>query len=41
MSKKFVILFTVFIDILGLGIIIPVLPFYVKSFGASNLTVTL
>lgn len=41
MSKKLVILFTVFIDILGLGIIIPVLPFYVQSFGASEFTVTL
>ncbi len=32
---------TVFIDVLGLGIIIPVLPFYVKSFGASAFTLTL
>lgn len=32
---------TVFIDVLGIGIIIPVLPFYVESFGASAFIVTL
>jgi len=32
---------TVFIDVLGLAIIIPVLPFYVESFGASALTLTM
>ncbi|MHB8903677.1 MAG: MFS transporter [Patescibacteria group bacterium] len=41
MSKKFIILMTVFIDVLGIGIIIPVLPFYVESFGASAFMVTL
>jgi multidrug resistance protein len=41
MSKKFLILITVFIDILGIGIVIPVLPFFVKSFGASDFVVTL
>lgn len=41
MSKKFIILMTVFIDVLGIGIIIPVLPFYVESFGASAFIVTL
>ena len=41
MSKKYIILFTVFVDILGLGIVIPVLPFYVQSFGASAVVVTL
>ncbi|MEI7513144.1 MAG: MFS transporter [bacterium] len=41
MSKtKALILFTVFIDILGIGIVIPVLPFFVKSFGASDFTIT-
>jgi multidrug resistance protein len=40
-TKKLVVLTTVFIDIVGLGIIIPVIPFYVKSFGASDITVTL
>jgi len=39
--KKLVVLITVFIDIAGLGIIIPVLPFFVKGFGASDMTVTL
>ncbi len=32
---------TVLIDVLGLGIIIPVLPFYVESFGVSAVTLTL
>ncbi len=41
MSKKLIILLTVLIDVLGIGIIIPVLPFYVESFGASAFTVTL
>ncbi|MFA5886917.1 MAG: MFS transporter [Patescibacteria group bacterium] len=41
MNKKLIILLTVFIDVLGIGIIIPVLPFYVESFGASAFTVTL
>jgi MFS family permease len=41
MSRKFIILLTVFIDVLGIGIIIPVLPFYVQSFGATPFTVTL
>ena len=40
MKIKPLILFTVFIDILGLGIIIPVLPFYVEHFGGSALAVT-
>jgi MFS transporter, DHA1 family, tetracycline resistance protein len=41
MSKKLIILLTVLIDVLGIGIIIPVLPFYVESFGASAFIVTL
>lgn len=41
MSKtKFLLLVTVFIDIIGLGVIIPVLPFYVQSFGVSDAVVT-
>jgi MFS family permease len=40
-TKKFLILFTVLVDILGIGIIIPVLPFYVESFGATPLQLTL
>lgn len=41
MNKKFVIIATVFVDVLGMGIIIPTLPFYVQSFGVSAFTVTL
>ncbi len=38
---KFLVLFTVFIDVLGLGIVIPVLPFYVGNFqGATSITIT-
>lgn len=36
-----VALFTVFLDILGFGIIIPIQPFYAESFGASEAVVTL
>jgi DHA1 family tetracycline resistance protein-like MFS transporter len=39
-SPKIIILFTVFLDVLGLGVIIPVLPFYVESFHVSGLVVT-
>jgi len=41
MNKKFIILATVFVDVLGMGIIIPTLPFYVESFGVSAFTVTM
>jgi DHA1 family tetracycline resistance protein-like MFS transporter len=37
---KALVLFTVFIDILGLGVVIPVLPFYVQQFSSSPLAVT-
>ncbi len=40
-KEKVVIVMTVLIDVLGMGIIIPVLPFYVESFGTSALTLTL
>ncbi len=40
-KEKAVIILTVFIDVLGLAIIIPVLPFYVESFGVSALTLTM
>ena len=40
-NVKALVLFTVFIDIVGLGIIIPILPTYVKSFGVSSAVVTL
>jgi MFS family permease len=32
---------TAFVDILGMGIIIPILPFYAQQFGASALVTTL
>ena len=40
-KEKVIIVMTVLIDVLGMGIIIPVLPFYVESFGASALTLTM
>ncbi len=40
-KEKIIIVLTVLIDVLGLGIIVPVLPFYVESFGASAITLTL
>ncbi|MEY4093110.1 MAG: hypothetical protein RLZZ53_309 [Acidobacteriota bacterium] len=41
MSPLVVIFVTVFIDLLGFGIIIPLLPFYAESFGASALKIGL
>ena len=38
-SPKAIILFTVFLDVLGLGVIIPILPFYVESFNVSETVV--
>src|SRR5512139_331716 len=40
-KEKVIIVMTVLIDVLGMGIIIPVLPFYVESFGTSAFTLTL
>lgn len=40
MSKKFIILFIVFIDVLGIGVIMPILPFFVQSFNSSPQVVT-
>ena len=40
-SKKSIIIFTVFVDVLGLSIVIPTLPYYVQSFGASPFVITL
>jgi MFS family permease len=40
-KEKIIIVLTVLIDVLGLGIIVPVLPFYVESFGASAITLTM
>ena len=39
--EKLVVLFTVFVDVIGFGIVIPILPFYVGSFGASPFAITL
>lgn len=42
MNAKLAILFlTIFIDLLGFGLIIPALPFYAESFGASFITIGL
>lgn len=42
MSKeKLIIIFTVFVDVIGFGMVVPILPFYVSSFGASPFTVTM
>ncbi|EKE19535.1 MAG: multidrug resistance protein [uncultured bacterium] len=40
-KDKAIIVLTVLIDVIGIGVIIPVLPFYVESFGASSFVVTL
>jgi MFS family permease len=40
-SPLVIIFLTVFIDLLGFGIIIPLLPFYAEHFGASALAVGL
>jgi multidrug resistance protein len=40
-SPLAIIFVTVFIDLLGFGIIIPLLPFYAESFGANALTIGL
>lgn len=39
-SPKAIILATVFLDVVGIGLIIPVLPSYVESFGVSHIAVT-
>jgi DHA1 family tetracycline resistance protein-like MFS transporter len=40
-SPKIIILFTVFLDVLGLGLIIPILPFYIESFNVPDIVVTM
>jgi len=40
-KEKIIIVLTIFVDVLGIGIIIPVLPFYVESFGVSSFVLTL
>jgi DHA1 family tetracycline resistance protein-like MFS transporter len=39
-KTKILILTTVFIDVLGLGIVIPILPFYVQKFNSSPILIT-
>jgi len=39
-KEKLIIILTVLVDVIGFGIVIPILPFYVTEFGASPLTVT-
>jgi MFS family permease len=39
-KQKIIILSTVFIDVLGFGIVIPILPYYLTEFGASAVTIT-
>lgn len=39
--EKLIVVFTVLVDVIGFGIVIPILPFYVGSFGASPFTITL
>lgn len=39
--EKLIIFFTVLVDVIGFGIVIPILPYYVTEFGASPVTVTL
>lgn len=38
---KAIILFTVFLDVLGIGLIVPVLPYYIESFDVPDIVVTL
>jgi multidrug resistance protein len=40
-KEKIIIVLTVLVDVVGVGIIIPVLPFYVESFGVSSFVVSL
>lgn len=40
-SPKIIILATVFLDVLGVGLIIPILPYYVESFNVPDFVVTL
>jgi multidrug resistance protein len=40
-KEKIIVMATVFLDVMGVGIIIPVLPFYVKSFGLGDSVVML
>ena len=39
-KEKLIILFTVLVDVIGFGIVIPILPFYVTEFGGSPFIIT-
>ena len=39
-KQRLIIIITVFVDVLGIGIIIPILPFFVESFGVGAGVVT-
>lgn len=39
-KEKWIIILTILIDVIGMGIVIPVLPFYVESFGLSAFEMT-
>ncbi len=39
-KTKLLILLTVFIDVIGIGIVIPILPFYVEKFSSSPILIT-
>jgi multidrug resistance protein len=40
-KQKLIVISTVLVDVIGFGIVIPILPFYVTEFGASAIVVTL
>ncbi len=40
-KEKVIIVLTVLVDVIGMGVVIPVLPFYVESFGVSSMVVTM
>lgn len=40
-KEKLIIVFTVLVEVIGFGIVIPILPFYVTSFGVTPFVVTL
>ena len=39
-KQKLIVISSVLVDVIGFGIVIPILPFYVTEFGASAVTVT-
>ena len=39
-SPKIIVLFTVFLDVLGIGLVVPILPYYVESFNTPDIVIT-